>query len=203
MIDAIIFDFGNVFIDIDRKKTKKAFVDLGIPKWTVELEYSNQLYQIGKIEELEFMTTIQKYIPHIDILTIRETWNIQVGDFPLERLEFLQLIASQYKVFLLSNADKTHIDRFEHKFGISFARDFYNCFEKVYFSFEFGFKKPDTKAFQFILNNHNLIPKKTLFVDDTKKNIEGAKIAGLQTYHLNTPNEDVTELLDKLKKIYA
>ena len=203
MIDTIIFDFGNIFINIDRTITRKAFADLGLNEWTEDLELSNQLYEIGKIDELEFMSVIQRHIPNIDILTIREAWNVQVGDFPLKRLEFLQLISSQYRVFLLSNADKTHIDRFEHRIGISFARDFYNCFEKVYFSFEFGFRKPDIKAFQLLINNHNLIPKKTLFIDDTKKNIKGAKEAGLQTWHLDPENEDITQLLEKLKITYV
>jgi FMN phosphatase YigB (HAD superfamily) len=199
MIDTIIFDFENVFIDIDRTITIKAFADLGINEWTEDLELSNQLYEIGKIDELEFMSVIQKHIPTVDILTIREAWNVQVGDFPLERLEFLQLISSQYRVFLLSNADRTHIDRFEHRIGISFARDFYNCFEKVYFSFEFGFRKPDIKAFQLIINNHNLTPKKTLFIDDLKKNTKAAKKVGLQTWNLNPASENVTQLLERLK----
>jgi putative hydrolase of the HAD superfamily len=203
MIDTIIFDFGNIFIDIDREATEKAFAELGLKEWTEDLEFSNQLYELGKIDELEFMSVIQKHIPKIDILAIRNAWNIQVGDFPLKRLEFLQLISNQYRVFLLSNADKTHIDRFEHKFGVSFARDFYSCFEKVYFSFEFGFRKPDVKAFQLITNNHNLSPKKTLFIDDTKENINGAAEVGLQTWNLNPEKEDVTQLLDKLKKVYV
>ncbi len=203
MIDTIIFDFGNIFIDIDRKATEKAFAELGLKEWTEDLELSNQQYELGKIDELEFLTSIQKYIPKVDILTIRDAWNIQIGDFSLEKLEFLQLISNQYRVLLLSNADKTHIDRFEHKNGVSFARDFYSCFEKVYFSFEFGFRKPDIKAFQLIINNHNLSTKKTLFIDDTEANIESAKNIGLQTWHLNPEKEDVTQLLEKLKKAYA
>uniref|UniRef100_UPI00404B0F6A HAD-IA family hydrolase n=1 Tax=Flavobacterium sp. TaxID=239 RepID=UPI00404B0F6A len=203
MIDTIIFDFGNIFIDINRKATEKALADLGLSEWTEELEHSNQLYEIGKIDELQFMSTIQKHIPNADILTIRNAWNIQIGDFPLKRLEFLQMLSNQYRVFLLSNADRTHIDRFEHKFGVSFARDFYSCFEKVYFSFEFGFRKPDLKAFQLIINNHNLTPKKTLFVDDTKLNIDGAKEVGLQTWHLDSIHEEVTQLSEKLKINYV
>ncbi|WP_320814438.1 HAD family phosphatase [Flavobacterium sp.] len=203
MIDTIIFDFGNVFIDIDRKATEKAFAELGIKEWTEDLELSNQLYELGKIDELEFMSVIQKHIPETDILSIRNAWNIQVGDFPLKRLEFLQLISNKYRILLLSNADRTHIDKFEHKFGVSFARDFYSCFEKVYFSFEFGFRKPDVKAFQLIINNHNITPKTTLFIDDTLEHIKSASSLGINTWHLNPEKEDVTQLLDKLKTAYA
>ena len=70
MIDTIIFDFGNIFIDINRKATEKAFAELGIKEWTEDLELSNQLYELGKIDELEFMSVIQKHIPTVDILRI-------------------------------------------------------------------------------------------------------------------------------------
>lgn len=202
MIDTIIFDFGNVFIDTDRTITRKAFADLGISEWTEDLELSSQLYEIGKIDELEFMSVIQKHIPTVDILTIREAWNVQVGDFPLERLEFLQLISSQYRVFLLSNADRTHIERFEHMVGISFSRDFYSSFEKTYFSFDIALRKPDVNVFKFILNNHNITPKTTLFIDDTIEHIESAKSLGINTWHLNPKKENVTELYKILKTIH-
>ena len=47
----------------------------------------------------------------------------------------------------------------------------------------------------------NLSSKKTLFVDDKLENIEGAKKAGLQTWHLNPKTEDVTSLLEFIKNI--
>lgn len=103
----------------------------------------------------------------------------------------------------MSNADKTHIERFEYLHGESFARDFYSCFEKVYFSFEFGFRKPDISAFQFITNQHHLNPKKTLFVDDTLKNIEAAEKFGLLTWHLNPKTQDVSQLPEVIKSSYA
>ncbi len=122
-------------------------------------------------------------------------------DFPYDRLEFLHLFSDKYKIFLLSNADKTHIERFEYLHGESFARDFYSCFEKVYFSFEFGFRKPDISAFQFIMGQHHLNPKKTLFVDDTLNNILGAEKLGLLTWHLDPKTQDVTQLPELLKSI--
>lgn len=202
MIEAIIFDFGDVFINIDNELCMNELKKLGLKEWNEDLTNLNILYETGKIDELEFFTGFQKHIPNRDIVEIRAAWNSLVQDFPLERLEFLQMLTSQYKLYLLSNADNTHVDKFEHKFGLSFARDFYSCFEKVYFSFEFGFRKPDEKAFQFIINNHNLIPKKTLFVDDSEANIESAKKIGLQTWHLNPKTQDVTQLPSIIKSLH-
>jgi len=197
MIEAIICDFGNVFINLDSNATLVAFKKLGLKDWNEELNSLNKSYETGKIEELVFMQGIQKHIPKANLMEIREAWNAVLLDFPLYRLEFLQMISSKYKLFLLSNTDATHIEKFEHKVGQSFAREFYGCFEKVYFSFEFGFRKPDTKAFQFVLNNHNLTPKKTLFIDDKLENIKAAEELGIQTWHLQIGQEDVVDLLQK------
>ena len=197
MIEAIIFDFGDVFLNLDKEATVRELKKLGLKEWTPELEQLNYQYEIGKIDELEFMCGIQKHIAKCDILAIREAWNAILLDFPLYRLEFLQLLSGKFRLFLLSNTDQTHIDKFEHKVGQSFARDFYNCFEKVYFSFDIRLRKPDENAFKFVINNHNLIPKKTLFIDDKKENINAAKKLGFVTWNLQVGKEDVTQLFEK------
>jgi glucose-1-phosphatase len=197
MIEAIIFDFGDVFLNLDKEATVRELKKLGLKEWTPELEQLNYQYEIGKIDELEFMCGIQKHIAKCDILAIREAWNAILLDFPLYRLEFLQLLSGKFRLFLLSNTDQTHIDKFEHKVGQSFARDFYGCFEKVYFSYDIHLRKPDENAFKFVINNHNLIPKKTLFIDDKKENINAAKKLGFITWNLQVGKEDVTQLFEK------
>lgn len=201
MIETIIFDFGDVFINLDFSATEKALKNLGIKEWNTELDALNKSYEVGKIDEFAFIEGIQKHTNNADLVTIREAWNALLLDFPLYRLEFLQMIGSKYRLFLLSNTDATHIDKFEHKVGQSFARDFYSCFEKVYFSFEIGKRKPDENTYKYIIGNHNLVAKKTLFVDDKLENIEGAKKAGLHTWHINPKTEDVTSVLDIIKSI--
>ena len=103
---------------------------------------------------------------------------------PLYRLEFLQMLSKKYRLFLLSNTDSIHIATFENKSGISFYRDFYQCFEKVYFSFEIGIRKPNPEAYQYIINKHELSPKRTLFVDDKKENTDAAAAIGLHVWNL-------------------
>jgi putative hydrolase of the HAD superfamily len=118
-------------------------------------------------------------------------------DFPLRRLEFLQLLSQKYRLFLLSNTDAIHIDYFEQREGASFYGDFYQCFEKVYFSYEMGMRKPDAEIYNALIRLHELSPKRTLFVDDKKDNTDAAKTLGLQVWNLQVGQEDVVELFDK------
>ena len=197
MIEAIIFDFGDVFIDLNKQAIDSEFRKLGLTAWHDDLDTLNKKYEIGKIDELEFMEGFQKHLPNVGLVEIRAAWNSILGDFPLYRLEFLQMISSKYRLFLLSNTDHTHIEKFEHNEGQTFARDFYSCFEKVYFSYEIGIRKPDENAFRYVINNHNLNPKKTLFVDDKKENTDMAEKLGFQVWNLQVGIDDVVELFDK------
>ena len=197
MIEAIIFDFGDVFIDLNKQAIDNEFRKLGLTAWHEDLDALNKRYEIGKIDELEFMQGFQKHLPNADLLEIRAAWNSILGDFPLYRLEFLQMISSKYRLFLLSNTDHTHIEKFEHDEGQTFARDFYSCFEKVYFSYEIGLRKPDENAFKYVINNHNLNPKKTLFIDDKKENTDVAEKLGFKIWNIQPGVEDVTQLFDK------
>ena len=194
MIDTIIFDFGDIFINLDKEATPLALKKLGLKEWNSNLDALNLDFEKGKISETQFILGFQNYIPNASIHQIREAWNAILLDFPLYRLEFLQMLSQKYRLFLLSNTDSIHIERFQHRAGISFYRDFYQCFEKVYFSFELGMRKPDSAIFEFVIKEHNLLPKNTLFVDDNLQNIESAEKLGLQVWHLQKGEEDVIDL---------
>lgn len=197
MINTIIFDFGDIFINLEKEKAVEEFKKLGLNGPNQELLEMNDQFEKGKISEVEFIQSFQKYIPEADLLEIRKAWNAVIGDFPLYRLEFLQMLSRKYRLFLLTNTDSIHINRFEHMVGMSFFSDFYQCFEKVYYSYEMGMRKPDPAIFSYILNKHDLSPKRTLFVDDKKENTDAAASLGIHVWNLQVGQEDVVDLFEK------
>jgi putative hydrolase of the HAD superfamily len=197
MITNIIFDFGDIFINLEKEAQVEAFKKIGLPSPNEDLIAQNDLFEKGKISAQDFLESFQKYLPNASLKEIKEAWNTIIGDFPLRRLEFLQLLSYKYKLFLLTNTDEIHIDRFEHKVGISFFSDFYQCFEKVYYSYEMGMRKPDSAIYSYILNKHDLNPRKTLFVDDKKVNTDAAEKLGMQVWNLQVGQEDVVDLFNQ------
>jgi putative hydrolase of the HAD superfamily len=197
MINTIIFDFGDIFVNLEKETSINEFKKLGLDGPNEDLLAMNDLFERGKITELQFIEGFQKYIPEADMLDIRKAWNSVIGEFPLYRLEFLQMLSTKYRLFLLTNTDAIHISRFEHMAGISFFSDFYQCFEKVYYSFEMGMRKPEPEIFNYILKKHDLSPKRTLFVDDKKENTDAAAALGIQVWNLNVGQEDVVDLFEK------
>ena len=197
MINAIIFDFGDVFINLDKQATQDALKNLDISQWNEDLNQLNLQYEVGAITEEDFLFGIQKHTNDASITAIRAAWNSILADFPLYRLEFLQMLSKKYRLFLLSNTDAIHINTFEQKTGPSFYSDFYQCFEKVYFSFEIGMRKPNPAVYSFVLDQNGLQAKQTLFVDDKKENTDAAQALGLPVWNLQVGQEDVVDLFDK------
>lgn len=193
-IKNIIFDLGGIFLNIDFAKTEKAFIDLGVTNFNqlYTQHYSSDLFELletGKISPEEFHHAfIEETGIHLSYEQIRDAWNALLEDFPVERLQWLENIGTRYKTFLFSNTNKIHYDAFTASFceqtGIN---DFNKYFIKAYYSHEMGLRKPYPESFLYILNEQNIKAEETLFIDDTYKNIEGAKKVGLQTLHMEKP----------------
>ena len=193
-IKNIIFDLGGIFMNLDFKLTEQAFIDLGITQFPEMFtqHHSNDLFEkleTGKISHKEFYDAFRNEThSRLSNAQIKKAWNALLLDFPVERLHWLDRIRQQYKVYLFSNTNQIHYDAFIKIFrkdtGIPELNGY---FIKAYYSHELGFRKPYINSFQRILEEQNLNPAETLFIDDTYKNIEGAQKAGLQTIHLVTP----------------
>ena len=197
MINTIIFDFGDVFINLDKQATIVGLEKLGLKEWNEDLNQLNMQFEKGLISEENFLLGIQQHLPGASINEISRAWNAILLDFPLYRLEFLQKLSKKYRLFLLSNTDSIHIDTFEQNKGVSFYSDFYQCFEKVYFSFEIGLRKPDAAIFNCLIQKYELSPKHTLFIDDKKENTDAALLLGFNVWNLQVGEEDVVDLFEK------
>ena len=53
-------------------------------------------------------------------------------------------------------------------------------FKHKYFSYEYGMLKNDEGTFKYILEKEKIIPSETIFIDDSKENIEMAIEEGIQ-----------------------
>jgi len=201
-IEAIIFDLGGVIINIDYQLTIDAFERLGVQNFIQQYSKKNQsklfdLLEVGKISNEQFVQTIKNdlKISHCSNHQIVNAWNSLLLDFPVKRLNLLKELKQKFKTFLLSNTNNIHIDAFQKilKNQTGYASlDPY--FHKVYFSSKIGFRKPDNDVFEYVLSHHNLVPNKTLFIDDSIQHIVAAKKLGIQTHHLKD-TEDIVTLL--------
>lgn len=189
----IIFDLGGIFLNIDFKKTEQAFQQLGIRDFhsMFSQHHADNLFQLletGKVSPEEFHHSfIQRTGIELSYDQVKEAWNALLLDFPIERLHWLKSISKRYKTFLFSNTNRIHYEAFSESFRQQMKEDFDTYFIKAYYSHDIGLRKPDPESFQYILNEQNLDPAETLFIDDTGKNVLAAASLGMQTIHLVPP----------------
>jgi glucose-1-phosphatase len=147
------------------------------------------LLETGKISPSEFCETFRLETgTQLTDAQITAAWNALLLDFPKERIHWLEQTGKKYNIYLFSNTNQIHYDAFMAGFKTQTGFDDLNSFFiKAYYSQEMGLRKPYPESFLYILNEQQLNPAETLFIDDTLKNVEGAKAVGLQTIHLVKP----------------
>ncbi len=194
MIKNIIFDFGDVFLNLDKTATLKELSKLGDFPIPSRIQEINNLYEIGKISTTEFLENYQKMFPNASTQNLIEAWNAILLDFPKYRLDFLQDLAlkQDYKLILLSNTNELHINWVKE--NISFYETFKSCFDSFYLSHEIHLRKPNSDIFEFVLEQHKITTNHTIFIDDTKENTDSAAKLGIHTWNNNPKTEDITNL---------
>ena len=96
MIKTIIFDFGDVFLTLDKSATQKHMKIHGATELSEELIKVNASYEKGLISSSEFIQQYLTCFPGLTQESFVEAWNSILIEFPAERLEFLkQLKASE------------------------------------------------------------------------------------------------------------
>jgi len=203
----IIFDLGNVILNIDFNKTINAFKNIGI----TDAENIYNIYkqhdffdqfEKGLISPQDFRDNIKKISPNpLSDKMIDEAWGQMILDIPIERVNLLISLKNHYRLFLLSNTNQIHFDvynaDFVKKYGIPCFSD---LFEKAYYSFRCGLRKPDAELFKLVLSENDLTPAETLYIDDLTHHIKTADSLGIQTLLLQSPDLLSSSLFEKLNE---
>jgi FMN phosphatase YigB (HAD superfamily) len=200
MIKNIIFDFGDIFINLDKPAVFKALANVGYTEITPEMDAIFKTYETGLMTSDDFISKLHNIFPKATPLEIKNAWNSILLDFPENRLAFLEQLASEkkYRLFLLSNTNEIHIDYAIKDMGVDRFNRFKACFEKFYLSHEINLRKPNKDIYEFVLTENNLHAEETFFVDDTKENTDSSTALGIKSWNLLVGKEDITQLNTKL-----
>ncbi len=204
MIKTIIFDFGDVFINLDKEATLIQLQKLGITSFSEEMHQINILYETGKINTDTFLNSYLKLFPEFNREQLSKAWNAIILDFPEYRLNFIEALSEskKYNLILLSNTNVLHIEKVIKNMTLERYLRFKNCFDAFYLSQEIQLRKPNSDIYNYVLNTHNLISEECLFVDDTFENTESAKQLGIHIWNINPKREDIIDLFSIRKELF-
>ena|ERR1051326_6961410 len=190
-IKNIIFDLGGVILNINYSLCEKEFSKFGVHDFKNIYSQKDQLdlfddFEIGKISAREFRERLKKLIPQkISDRQFDDAWNAMLLDLPKERIKLLEQLKTKYRTFLLSNTNEIHIKCISEYLYLAYGfNNFNNLFEKVYFSYEVGMRKPNADIFKLVLEENKLKKDETLFIDDSIQHIETGNKIGIKTLFL-------------------
>tara|TARA_B110000908_G_scaffold71120_1_gene85795 strand:- start:2727 stop:3344 length:618 start_codon:yes stop_codon:yes gene_type:complete len=198
MINTIIFDFGDVFINLDKPAIERSLSKLGVTSISKKMIEMTMEYEKGVMSTDEFIAAFTKIYPKISRQDFSTAWNSIILDFPEHRLTFIESLKDlkKYKLILLSNTNALHIEQVIKNMSLDRYLRFKNCFDQFYLSHEIKLRKPDYSIYEFVLKENNLNAKQCFFIDDTKENTDIAHKLGINIWNNDPKNEDVTSLFD-------
>lgn len=202
-IKNIIFDYGNVIFEIDFKRAQDAFIQLGIAP--IEEFFAHKGHhrifsdlETAAISPAEFRAGIREASSKKDITDaqIDAAWNSLLIGVPENVHEVLLKVKDKYRTFLLSNTNEIH-----YNWILGYLKRTYDMpdnsslFEKAYYSQQMFLRKPHVEIFEKVLQENNLNPEETLFIDDSPQHLVGAKAAGMQTLLMTKHPKYLEEVL--------
>ncbi len=191
MIKNIIFDLGGVLVGLNRKACEEEFSKIGFHDFGKILNEYVQggfflMYEKGLITTDEFVNKIREYIPDtVSDLQVYHAMGAFLEKPDEEKLRFILSLRSNYRVFLLSNTNPIAMSVIEPYFNFEgYTLD--NYFEKLFLSYQMKMVKPNKDIFEKVITDSGIYSHETLFVDDSKANVETAEGLGFKTILFNS-----------------
>lgn len=192
--DFIIFDLGNVIIDIYYPETIefiKTHVDSKLHE-KVDGFYLTQFhkeYEKGLISSSKFRDEVRGYFEtRWSDSFVDELWNSLLGKIPQERLDLVKKLKESYNVGVLSNTNAIHIEALDQILKTDHGHNsLHEIFDRVFFSHEMNLAKPDPQIYRDMLSSLETEGERVVFFDDLLANVEGARTLGIEAIQVTSP----------------
>ena len=200
-IKNIVFDLGGVLVDLDFKAAinglqKAGFANVKEQLQSFDREGIFQKFELGEMTAEEFRTAIRENSTvtltdeEIDAL-----WNAMLLEIPREKLELILDLRGKYMVYLLSNTNSIHWD-YVCKNAFNYRGFRVNdYFEETFLSYEMHLAKPNKAIYEKVLQDANLLPEETLFIDDSEANCKAAEEVGIHAHHYHI-GDDLSKVFE-------
>lgn len=200
-IKNIIFDLGGVLLNInpllsllELEKISGISQEELITKLASEQIFKK--FETGSLDSAQFRRELCRIInTSASDSEIDRIWNKLILDIPVHRVNLLKELRENYKVYMLSNTNSIHFDYYSREFVETYGINLVDLFDHIYVSHEIGIHKPDAGIYNYVLENANIKPSETVFIDDSLANIEGAEQLGIAGIHI-TNGRDVTSFFE-------
>jgi len=202
-IKTIIFDFGGVVTNSPIEGFKKLEDTYGYAKGLITSINMNNpnnnawaQSERGEINIDTFLSQFEKEALEIgQKINANEILMQLYGSLrPIMVNKIISLAKSKkYKLICLTNVLKG-IKKFMPKEREEAVNDILSYFDVIYESYKIGMRKPESRIYEYIIENLAIIPNEAVFLDDLGMNLKTAKKLGINTIKVVDPEESIKEL---------
>jgi len=185
-IGAILFDLGNVLIDVDFYRCARLWSDhAGIPAHVLasrfRIDDAYKAFECGKLDAPAFYEALRGQLEiSLPDDTMREGWNAIIRDEKPGIRDGLEQLARRYPLYVLTNTNPEHENIWAEK-----HRDLLSHFKEIFVSSHMGCRKPDAAAYLHVSRSIGTPCSEILFFDDAEENVQGARKVGMQAIRVD------------------
>lgn len=178
MIDAVIFDLGNVLVTVDWSRVVVPFTQRTGRSWPELTRIVDGGTEMNRLARGE-ITPAQIYqfvVRELSFVGSYEEFAFLFANIfsPIEpMLALAARLKGRARCYILSNTNVIHIERAFRDYPVL------HDFEGHLLSHEAGLLKPDPAIYRRALAKFDLHPERTVFVDDLMENVAGARAVGM------------------------
>ncbi|NOS84140.1 MAG: HAD family phosphatase [Ignavibacteria bacterium] len=182
MIRNIIFDLGNVLVNVEYERFINKLKNYGVSDESYMNFFKGGNYRLlgyesGEITTDEFVT---KCLTGLDLKMERSDYADAFNDM-FSEIEAMSTLVRKlknednYRLFLLSNTSPLHFEYIKQNY------DYINLLEKYALSYELKSLKPEPEIYERAIKHLGIVPEESIFIDDLGENCEAAQKFGINS----------------------
>lgn len=190
-VDALLFDFGGVLVEIDFERVCARWAELASrPLDEVKARFSHgeayRRHERGEIGIAAYCDAVRRELGiGLDDAQLVEGWQRVFLDEIEPTVGLLRALQGRVPMYLFSNTNLTHYEHFRRRYAAALAP-----LDRLFASHEIGSRKPERAAFEHVAREIGAPLERILFFDDTVANVEAARRLGMPSVLVRGP-EDV------------
>ncbi len=198
-IDSVVFDIGNVLIrwhphNLYRRMGLTAAEVAAIMLETDLAEINHRKLDAGSPFDATLAELATRFPHHAEFIeAFDRRWpEMLAGAIDPSVAVMRRLLAAGIPVHGISNFNRAKFDIARSLFP------FLDEFDDLVVSGDVGVVKPDPEIFELLIARCDLVPARTIFIDDSAPNIDTARRMGFVTIHFDERTTDLAAELDRL-----
>ncbi len=193
MIKTVIFDLGNVILNVDRSGLYKEWAEKSGKGTNQVIDYymrskERRDFELGRLSPKEFCRKIAKGIGlRMDFEEFKKSY-CEIFTLNKDVEQAIKKLKSDFRLVLLSNTDELHFEYIKNKFKIV------NIFDGYVLSYEVGMRKPNPLIFFNAIRKSEAFPFNCLYFDDIPEFVFMAKLMGIKASRFVNSKKLISDL---------